>query len=98
MKVLLAMDESIYSEASVRFLCALGLGPGTEVTVFTVVPEHVFLGGHTLGDLLGRSTKLKSQLATAQEERAMDLVSRAKATLSRAGMSGAYHGPQRKAC
>jgi nucleotide-binding universal stress UspA family protein len=49
MKVLLVVDGSSYSDAATRMLKALHLHSDAEVTVMTVVPEHTFLGGITIG-------------------------------------------------
>jgi nucleotide-binding universal stress UspA family protein len=76
MKILVAVDGSRYSEAAVGLVGALKIGKKAEVTLLTVIPEHVFLGGHTLADLLGRSTALKTQLRKAEEQRALELLAR----------------------
>ncbi len=54
MKILLTVDGSQYSDAAIGLARALRIGKRTEATILTVIPEHVFLGGHTLADLLGR--------------------------------------------
>jgi nucleotide-binding universal stress UspA family protein len=48
MKVLLAIDGSLYSKMAIRTLEAFQLPSQTEVTVMTVVPEYTFLKGITL--------------------------------------------------
>jgi len=76
MKILLAVDGSTYSEVAVDLVRALRIGRKNEATILTVIPEHVFLGGHTLVDLLGRSTALKTQVRKAEEERALALLAK----------------------
>ena len=49
MRILLVVDGSSYSDMATKMLEALWLSSRTEVTVLTVVPEHTFLGGITLG-------------------------------------------------
>jgi len=61
MKVLLAVDGSSYSDRATEMVRALRLPSQTEVTVITVVPEHTFLGGITLGKLRGTSPKKEAQ-------------------------------------
>jgi nucleotide-binding universal stress UspA family protein len=61
MKVLLAVDGSSYSDIATEMVRALRLPSQTEVTVITVVPEHTFLGGITLGKLRGTSPKKEAQ-------------------------------------
>jgi len=57
---------------AVDILQALELSPQTDVTVLTVVPEHVFLGGITLQRFRGHDTKgLRKK---SQEEEALELV------------------------
>ena len=74
MKILLAVDGSRYSEAAVGLVKALKIGRKAEATVLTVILEHVFLGGHTLADLLRRSAALKIQIQKAEEKRALELL------------------------
>ena len=81
MNILLAIDDSCYSEAAVGLVKALKIGRKAEVTVLTVIPEHVFLGGHTLVDLLGRYGTPKAQLRKAEEERALELLARLSKSL-----------------
>jgi len=76
MKILLAVDGSRYSEAAIGLIRALKIGRKNEATILTVIPEHVFLGGHTLVDLLGRSTTLKAQVQKAEEARALELLTK----------------------
>jgi len=49
MRILLVVDGSSYSDMETKMLEALRPPPQTEITVLTVVPEHTFLGGITLG-------------------------------------------------
>ncbi|MFU8796883.1 MAG: universal stress protein, partial [Dehalococcoidia bacterium] len=74
MKVVLAVDGSRYSEAALNRVKALRIGRGAEVTLVTVIPEHVFSGGRTLTELLGRSVAIRSQLRKAEEEAASQLL------------------------
>jgi nucleotide-binding universal stress UspA family protein len=86
MKILLAVDGSHHSEAVISMVKALKIGKQAEVTILTVISEHVFLGGHTLTDLLGRSTALKTQLQKAEEERALELLAKISKALSTRGI------------
>jgi len=86
MKILLAVDGSRYSEAAIGLVKALKVGRKAEATVLTVVPEHVFLGGHTLADLLGRSSALKVQVRKAEEERALELLVKLSKSLAIRGL------------
>ena len=76
MRILIAVDGSRYSEAAVNSMKALRIGKDAEVTLLTVIPEHVFPGGRTLAELLGRSTALKRQLRRVEEEEASELLTR----------------------
>jgi len=89
MKILLAVDGSRHSEAAVGLVKALKIGKigkQAEATILTVIPEHVFLGGHTLVGLLGSSTALKTQLRKAEEERALELLAKLSKTLATRGL------------
>ncbi|MBE0430705.1 MAG: universal stress protein [Dehalococcoidia bacterium] len=86
MKVLLAVDDSTYCEAAVGMVSALKMGTRSEATILTVIPEHVFPGGHTLADLVGRSTALKAQLRKAEEERALEVLGGPAKTLGARGL------------
>ena len=86
MKILLAVDGSRYSETAIGLVNALKIGRKAEATVLTVIPEHVFLGGHTLADLLGRSTPLKTQVQKAEEERALELLAKLSKSLVTRGL------------
>jgi nucleotide-binding universal stress UspA family protein len=85
MKVLLAVDGSDYSEAAIGLARALGIGKKAEATILTVIPEHVFLGGHTLTDLLGRSAAVKAQMQKAEEEKALELLGKLSKALAAPG-------------
>jgi len=74
MKILIAVDGSRYSEAAVNSIKALRIGKDAEVTLLTVIPDHVFPGGRTLAELLGRSTALRRQLRRVEEEEASELL------------------------
>ena len=86
MKILLAVDGSRYSEATIGLVKALGIGRKSEATVLTVIPEHVFIGGHTLFDLLGRSAALKTQVRKAEEEKALELLAKLSKSLATRGL------------
>lgn len=86
MKILLAVDGSRYSEAAVGLVKALRIGRKAEATILTVIPEHVFLGGHTLADFLGRSAALKIQIQRAEEERASELLAKLSRSLAARGL------------
>jgi len=86
MKILLAVDGSRYSEAAIGLVKALKIGRKAEATVLTVIPEHVFLGGHTLVDLLRRSAALKTQVRKAEEERALELLAKLSKSLATRGL------------
>jgi len=66
MKILLAIDGSNYSAMAVNMLKALALPSHTEVKLITVVPEHTFIGGHTLKRLWGQSSEVRAK-KTQQE-------------------------------
>lgn len=86
MKILLAVDGSTYSEAAVGLVNALRMGSRSEVTIITVIPEHLFAGGHTLADLLGRSAALKLQVRQTEEARASELLAGPSKTLGARGL------------
>jgi nucleotide-binding universal stress UspA family protein len=86
MKILLAVDGSRYSEVAITLLKALKIGGKAEAAILTVIPEHVFLGGHTLVDFLGRSTALKTQLRKVEEERSLELLAKLSKTLATRGL------------
>jgi len=72
-KVLLAVDDSSYSERATMTLKALGLPSQTEVTVMTVVPEHNFLGDISLHMFRGTAAA-RQRAHKTQEERAAELL------------------------
>ena len=86
MKILLAVDDSRYSKAAISLIKALKIGRKAEAMVLTVIPEHVFLGGHTLADLLGRSSALKIKVRKAEEERAVELLAKLSKSLVTRGL------------
>lgn len=87
MKVLLAVDGSAYSTWAAKALTVLQPAPERVVTVFSVVPEHVFLGGLTLDTLSGAAAaKNRDQAKKAQEQRANELIQSAIAILEEAGI------------
>jgi len=85
MNVLLAVDGSRYSEATIGLARALRIGKKAEMAIMNVIPEHVFLGGHTLADLLGRSGVLKIQMQKAEEEKASELLRKLSRSLAAPG-------------
>ena len=85
MKILLAIDGSEYSEMCAKTLKAFKLSTQTEVTVMTVVPEHVFLGGITI-HMLRRGATAKGQTREAQEQKAAELVKEAVEMLKTGGV------------
>ena len=85
MKVLLAVDGSQYSEATIDLARALRIGKKAEMAILTVIPEHVFLGGHTVADLLGRSAALKIQMQKAEEDEASRLLGKLSNALAAPG-------------
>jgi len=84
-KILLAIDGSKYSEMCAKTLKALKLSTQTEVTVMTVVPEHVFLGGLTI-HMLRRGAAARRQTREAQEQKAAELVKEAVEMLRASGI------------
>jgi nucleotide-binding universal stress UspA family protein len=81
-KILIAVDGSRYSEAAIGLVKALRIGKKAEVTVLSVVPDRIFLGGHSLVDFLGGSPMLKTQVRKAEEERALELLARLSKSLA----------------
>ena len=81
MKILLTVDGSYYSQLATKILEALHLPPQTLVTVMTVVPEHTFLGGITLGRLRAASAR-----KDVQQERALQLLQDTVQALSNTGL------------
>ena len=77
MKVLLVVDGSSYSDAATNMLKALHLHSEAKVIVMTVVPEHTFLGGITLGKLQGTLA-----IKDAQQYKALELVRHSAKALS----------------
>ncbi len=67
MKILLVVDGSSYSEMATKMVEALCLPSRTEVIVLTVIPEHTFLGGITLGKLGGAPVGKEPQQQKALE-------------------------------
>ena len=87
MKILLAVDGSAYSTWATKTLTALQLAHESVVTVFSVVPQHTFLGRLTLDTLSGGAgAKNREEAKKAQEQRANDLVQSAVAVLDAAGI------------
>lgn len=85
MKVLLAIDGSKYSEMCANTLKALKLPTQTEVTVMTVVPVHVFLGGLTI-NMLRHGDVARSQMRVAQEKKAVELLKMVVEILQESGI------------
>jgi hypothetical protein len=67
MKILVVVDGSSHSDMATTMVTALRLPSRTAVTVLTVVPEHTFLGGITLRELRGASSKEETERQKAQE-------------------------------
>ena len=84
-KVLLAVDESSYSERATEILKALQLPSQTEVTVLTVVPEHNFLGDISLHMLRGTAVARK-RAHKAEEQKAAELLQGPVETLRAGGV------------
>ncbi len=85
MKVLLGVDGTSYSQAAAALAKALRIGKKAEATILTVIPEHVFLGGHTLADLLGRSGLRRIQTRKAEAEQASELLAKLSKPLAAPG-------------
>jgi len=85
-KILLAVDGSRYSEAAVDLVGALRIRRKADATILTVIPEHVFLGGHNLVDLLERFDSLKAQVRKAEDERASELLAKLSKSLGTRGL------------
>ena len=86
MNILIAVDRSSYSEAAVGLVGALRIRNKAEAIILTVIPEHVFLGGNTLADLLGRSASLKTQVQKTEEEKALELLTKLSKSLAARGL------------
>jgi len=84
--ILIAVDRSSYSEAAVGLVGALRIRNKAEAIILTVIPEHVFLGGNTLADLLGRSASLKTQVQKTEEEKALELLTKLSKSLAARGL------------
>ena len=82
MKILLALDGSLYSEMVIQTVKALQLPSETEVTVMTVVPEYTFLGGITLDILRGGSSVRKE----TQQQKAAELLRNPAQSLTANGL------------
>ena len=85
MKILLDVDGSPHSEMATKTLKALEPPPQTEVTVMTVVPEHIFLGGITLHMLRGDAAA-REQARQAQGQKAAQLLQQPLETLRAGGV------------
>ncbi|HEY50516.1 MAG TPA: universal stress protein [Dehalococcoidia bacterium] len=81
MRILLTIDGSHYSYMATRMVEALHLPPQTDITVMTVVPEHAFLGGITLGKL-----RAVSDREDMQHEKALKLLQDAAQALNKTGL------------
>ena len=76
MKILLAVDGSPSSDLAAKAISVLFATQQPQVTTLTVIPEHVFLGGHTLARILHHAPSSHTQLKEKQEERARELVNK----------------------
>ena len=81
MKILVVIDGSSYSKMATSIVWALRLPHNTVVTVMTVVPEHTFLGGITLGKLKGTQARKE-----AQQQRALELLQHSVKALGNASL------------
>ncbi len=86
MRILIAVDGSRYSEAAIRLIATLNLSSKAETTILTVIPEHVFLGRHTLDHLLRRSTTLGTQIRKAEDQKALELLAKAAEPFAARGL------------
>jgi nucleotide-binding universal stress UspA family protein len=86
LKILLAIDGSLYSEMATKTLKALQPRAGTEVTVMTVVPEHTFLGKITLRMFSGDAAATERAYKT-QEQKAAELLQEPLETLRASGVN-----------
>jgi len=77
MKILLVVDGSSYSDAATNMLKALHLHSDAEMIVMTVVPEHTFLGGITLGKFHAAPA-----VRDAQQYKAIEMVQKSAKALS----------------
>ena len=82
MRILLSVDESPYSQMSVKMLEALQLSSSTDITVMTVVPQTTFLGGVALNRLRGEQTTKKEH----EKQRAAELLQDPVRVLSANGL------------
>jgi len=73
LKILLAVDDSPYSEKATHTLKAFKLTSRTEVMVMTIVPDHVFLGGITLHMFRGEAAA-RERTRKAQQHKAAELL------------------------
>jgi len=85
MKILLAVDDSPYSERAAQTLRALQLPSQTEVTVMTVVPEHTFLGEISL-HMFRATTGAGKRADKAQERKAAELLKKPVEALRASGV------------
>jgi len=72
-RIVLAIDDSVYSKMAIKMLKALQLSANTTITVMTVVPEHTFLGGITIDKLFSKALD-KEETHKAQQNRAASLL------------------------
>lgn len=84
MRILLATDGSEQSTAATALLKCLVPAKGNEVTLLTVIPEHVFLGGLRLGDGRRRDAAAR-ELRQAQESQAQQILDQAVGQLTPTG-------------
>jgi nucleotide-binding universal stress UspA family protein len=83
MRILLSVDESPYSQMSVKMLEALQLSSSTDITLMTVVPQPTFLGGVTINRLRHAQTAKKEQV----QQRAAELLQDPVKVLSANGLN-----------
>ncbi len=81
MRVLLVVDGSSHSDMATKMVETLQLPPQTKVIAMTVIPEYTFLGGITLGSLIGAG-QTREKLQDTQQEKALALLQRTEQALS----------------
>ena len=85
LKILLPVDGSPYSDMAIETIKAFHFPPQTEVTVMTVVPEHIFLRGITLHSLRKGITS-RETIFKLEEEKAAELLKKPVEELMTSGI------------
>lgn len=83
MKVLVVVDGSPISNQAVLMVQALGLSSQASVTVVTIVPKQIFLGGITLEKL----SRIDGQSKEARRKKAADILISPVSILKESGLS-----------